>query len=345
MPIKLVKRPGRKYWHLSGTVRGIAVRESTRTDSKQKAEEIRALLEAQLLERSIHGHKATATFVEAAVAYMDGGGETLYLQPIIDAIGSLPLAKLDQLAIDKLAVKLYPDASPATRNRQAYTPISAVLHFAAKRGLTEHRPIERPAIEDERIRWITFEEANRLIAACAKHLRPLIVFLLCTGARMSEALYLDWRDVELARAHVTFPATKNGEARGVPLDRRVLAELAALRHREGRVFLTNRGVPYAEKPDGPGGGQIKTAFNAACRRAGIEDFSPHDCRHTWATWHYAANRDLIGLMKLGGWKSERMVLRYAHVNVSQLEPSIKAALANWTLPKPRKQTARRSKVA
>jgi integrase len=72
------------------------------------------------------------------------------------------------------------------------------------------------------------------------------------------------------------------------------------------------------------GGQIKTAFYGACRRAEIDDFSPHDCRHTWATWHYAANRDIIALMKLGGWKSEKMVLRYAHVNVSHLAGSIDA---------------------
>jgi len=36
------------------------------------------------------------------------------------------------------------------------------------------------------------------------------------------------------------------------------------------------------------------------------------------------NRDLAALMKLGGWKSERMVLRYAHVNVAHLAASIKA---------------------
>jgi integrase len=52
--------------------------------------------------------------------------------------------------------------------------------------------------------------------------------------------------------------------------------------------------------------------------------SPHDCRHTWATWHYAAKRDLIALMKLGGWKSEKMVLRYTHVNVSHIAESIAA---------------------
>ena len=45
-------------------------------------------------------------------------------------------------------------------------------------------------------------------------------------------------------------------------------------------------------------------------------------RHTWATWHYAANRDLDGAKKLGGWNSVAMVLRYAHVNVGELKHTI-----------------------
>jgi integrase len=43
---------------------------------------------------------------------------------------------------------------------------------------------------------------------------------------------------------------------------------------------------------------------------------------TWATWHYAANRDLGALQKLGGWKSVAMVMRYAHVNVGELQHTI-----------------------
>ena len=58
------------------------------------------------------------------------------------------------------------------------------------------------------------------------------------------------------------------------------------------------------------------------KRAGIRDFTPHDCRHTWASWHSRANRDLTALMELGGWKSVSMVMRYAHVNTSHLAASI-----------------------
>ncbi|MGV2074045.1 MULTISPECIES: site-specific integrase [Rhizobium/Agrobacterium group] len=182
--------------------------------------------------------------------------------------------------------------------------------------------IERPAQPKGRIRWITIEEAQSLIDACAPHLKPLVTFLFYTGARLSEALYLDWRDVDLSRSHVAFLDTKTGDDRGVPLHSGVVAMLANLPHREGAVFRRHDGKPYEVKEDG--GGQIKTGFKGACRRAGISDFHPHDCRHTWATWHYAANRDLITLMRLGGWKSERMVLRYAHINVDDLASSIES---------------------
>jgi hypothetical protein len=37
-------------------------------------------------------------------------------------------------------------------------------------------------------------------------------------------------------------------------------------------------------------------------------------------------------MALGGWKSERMVLRYAHLNTEHLAPSIAAGLAAWSTP-------------
>jgi integrase len=325
MSLQLKRRPGRPNWYMHGTVRGITVRESTGVADTKAAEAIRARREWEIIQRSVFGPEATTTFVGAAVSYLEAGGERTHLKRIIARIGSLPLAKIDQSVIEQTARALFPKGSPATLNRCAYTPIVAVLNHAAKRGLCARRVIERPPQPKGRVRWLTFEEAERLIDACASHLRPLVLFLFGTGARVSEALSLDWRDVDLVNCHASFLDTKNGESRGAPLHPRVVRALQALRHRQGRVFRTNVGLPYTEAV-----GRIKKSFDTACRRADITDFTPHDCRHTWATWHYAANRDLIALMKLGGWKSERMVLRYAHVNVSQLAPSVEAALAPWS---------------
>lgn len=326
MPLKLVRRPRSPNWIIRGSLRGVRVEESTGTGNRAAAEEIRAKREAEILAGSIYGHRATATFAGAALSYLENGGARRFTAPVIAHFGTMPLAKIGQDALDRGAKKLYPDASPATRNRQFYAVASSILHHAAKRGWCPKPIIERPALPAGRIRWLTIDEADRLIAACSDHLRPLVIFMLYTGARAGEALWLDWRDVDLARAHVSFPKTKNGDARGVPLHPRAIAALANLGGRNSsEVFRRPDGMPY-ERPkradDTSAGTRIKTAFRAACRRAEITNFHPHDCRHTWATWHYASNRDLPGLMKLGGWKSERMVMRYAHVNVGELQHTI-----------------------
>jgi integrase len=95
------------------------------------------------------------------------------------------------------------------------------------------------------IRWITHEEASRLIDSCAPHLKPLVSFLLYTGARAGEALWLEWRNVDLNRGHVIFEKTKNGSSRGVPLHKDLVAILANLPHREGMVFRQPNGQPYS----------------------------------------------------------------------------------------------------
>jgi integrase len=327
MPLRLVRRPKSPNWIIRGTVRGIRVEESSGTDDKKIAEEIRAKREAEILAESVYGRRATATFAQAALSYLEQGGSKRYLNEIITHFGTTPLARIDQDAIDRGARKLYPDTSNSTRVRQFYGPVSAVMTHAAKRGWCSKLIVERPTLPPGRIRWIPLIEANSLIEACGAHLRPLVIFLIYTGARAGEALWLDWRNVDLARGHVVFPKTKNGDASGVPLHPRVVAALANLVHREDEVFRRPDGSPY-ERPEvdddenRSAGSRIKTAFRGACKRAGIEDFHPHDCRHTFATWHYAQNRDLTALMRLGGWRDIKSVVRYMHVNVDELRDTI-----------------------
>ena len=294
MSLKLVRRPKSPNWVLRGSIGGYRVEESTGTSDRRTAEEIRAKREAEIHRGQIYGREATATFAEAALRYLEHGGSRKFIEPVIKHFGTRPLAKIDYAAIDQGSLKVYPGVSPSTRNRQFFTPTMAILNHAAMHGLCTVPVVARPKSPAGKIRWITEEEAERLIHSAAPHLRPLLVFLLYTGARCGEALWLDWSDVNLAKAHVTFGKTKNGEPRGVPLHPRVVAALASLSQRQGEVFRRPDGRPYSKPKrmdDTSAGSRIKTAFKAACRRAGIMNFRVHDCRHTFATWHYKLNRD------------------------------------------------------
>lgn len=339
MPLKLTPRHGSPYWYIRGSVRGIGVDESTGTSDLAAAEDILTLRAAEILTRSIHGDSATRTFAEAALSYMQAGGERKHLPPLIKRLGRKKLSQINQGDIDDAARALKHGAAPATINRHIHTPIAAVLHHAARKRWCPKPVIARPAETEGRVRWLTHGEAETLLAA-SHALEPLVTFLLCTGARISEALYLDWRDVDLSRCHVSIlnegsggVGTKSGESRGVPLHPRAVAALANLPHRQGKVFRRHYGglnwkgqqrpvgLAYVSR-GGKGGGQVKTAWAGMLKRSGISNFTPHDCRHTWATWHYAANRDIAALMTLGGWADVDSVMRYTHINVGHLAPSI-----------------------
>ena len=170
----------------------------------------------------------------------------------------------------------------------------------------------RPKPPAGRTKWLTEAQAERLFEAAAPHFRPVLVMLLYTGARLSEALYLDWSDVDMKHSLVTFRDTKNGETRSVPLHERAFMALANLPHCEGAVFRTQRGQPYARRPGG--GGQVQTAWRGACRRAGISGFRPHDCWHTFASWLVMAGTPLRTVAELLGHKSLSMVMRYSHLS-------------------------------
>jgi len=338
MPLKVVRRHGSRFLYVRGTVRGQPVDETTGTENEAHAEAYRIKRENDLLERSLLGEKAPKSFVRACFDYIEAHElskrDQAYVIRLAEHFQGKHLGHIDQQSIDAAVRRFCPKGSPATVNRTVIGPIAAILHYAG-----DARKIRRRKAPRGRTRWLTYAEAERLIQACKPHknapykqslgIQPLVTFLLFTGCRIGEAFALDWRNVDLKRRHAVFLDTKNGEDRGVPLNQRAVDALVSLPNRVGPVFLRGNGKPY--KPKDEEGGQIKTALRLACKRAGIAPaISAHVCRHTWATWHYAENRNVRALMELGGWKTISQVQRYTHINREELRGGVER-LAN-TVP-------------
>lgn len=318
--LKLRRKEGSPNWYIRGTLKGTYVEESTGTRNKDIAEHVRVKREAEILEQAVFGFAKTSTFADACLSYMEQGGEKRFLPALLEHFETMRLEDIGQQEIDDAGKSIYPSAGPGTLLRQLYTPMKAVLRHAAHKGWCKQPMLKAPKQPKGRVRWLTPAEAESLIEACEPHLKPLTVFLFGTGARIGEAMHLEWRHINLEKKRVMFINTKNGESRGVPLHNRVLRTLYRLDQNGTKVFKNRKGRNYTMKHSN--GSQIQTAFKGACKRAGIEDFTPHDCRHTWATWLYAETRDIGELMQLGGWKTASMVMRYAHTNPDHLADSI-----------------------
>jgi integrase len=158
--------------------------------------------------------------------------------------------------------------------------------------------------EVERDRWLTREEADRLIRFCPEHLAAVVRFALATGCRAREILGLEWNRVDLQRKTAWINQTKNGTPRGVPLNRDAVTVLREQIGKHSQFCFTFRGTPIKRNISNHG-------WFTALGKAGLEDFRFHDLRHTWASWHRQSGTSCDELKDLGGWKTRSMVDRYA----------------------------------
>jgi integrase len=317
VPLKLGHRKGSPHYYLRGTVRGQSIFETTGTNDQVAADAIRIKRENELLQRSVFGPAATVTFAEAATSYLeDGAGEARFLGKYDQETGewsllighffTTPIAKIGQAEIDTAAQQLYPTAKAATRKRQVYIPMSAVLRHAARKGWGAPPMLKHPKVKKSETRYSSVDRLNKLLPYCSAKLRRLVVFLPYTGARISECLRVDWeRDIDLFRRTVTLRRTKNGKPRTVHLADPVLIELTKVLEadRKGQVFKwKKRGAVY--KP-----------LKRACEKAGVDYLPTHQQgRHTFAAWlRIDGKRDLVGLKADGGWDSIQSVMRYEHL--------------------------------
>lgn len=319
--LRIVERKGRAALYLRGTVRGISIFESLGTDDRALAEEARAAREAELYRGAIHGFRNAMTFASAALSYIQTvkpGRDTLAsVGKLAQHFGPTILCgAIDQARIDAAArVICRTTVKPATIQRTVTTPVAAVLNHAARRGWCDPPRFERAKAGGKRTDWMTPAEAEAMIEAATGHLKPLLMFLFCTGARLGEALSLTWDDVDLSHGRAVLRHTKNGDDRVLDLPPRAVAALAGLVWlREGSVFCHRSATAYRRDQDSKWhyGGQIKRGWATALRAAGIErHMTPHHARHSWASWHYAAHRDLLRLRTDGGWRTVAMCERYA----------------------------------
>ncbi|KAB8122422.1 site-specific integrase [Komagataeibacter medellinensis] len=350
MPLKVVTRAGSSTYYIRGLVQGKRIFESTRTSDPKRAEDYRAKREAELWTESIYGTRAVVTFADAVKSYMEAEERSdatkAYMRRLLIYFGTTRLHDINQSAVDRAYKHILRDgmaASPATKIRSVLTPLRAVLEFAAIRQWCDRPAFDAPKVRRTRSVFLKPSEATCLVVNAAPHLRPILIFLIGTGARMSEAMELQWKHVDL-RARRAVLWQKQGFERHVDLPEVVVRSMDMMPHREGPVFQTHKEGGYADRGR-LSGGQIKSGWSYACRRAGfpghmrvwvpkgqkkekqffVPDVTPHDLRHTWATWHYCVHKDIIKLRDDGGWSTISIVTHYA----KKMPDAYRSEILNW----------------
>ena len=69
-----------------------------------------------------------------------------------------------------------------------------------------------------------------------------------------------------------------------------------------------------DRHDGKLDKSFRTSFEKACATAKLDGVTPHVLRHTFCTRLIETGADVRTTQDLGGWKTLKMVQRYAHPN-------------------------------
>ncbi len=308
-----------------GQISSVRVERSTGTASQQQAEAfVKALIVKAYddLSRPEPAEPAPErTFGEALDAYVRRTGKTLYLLAIFDEIATLPLSSVDQDVVDALAPKLYPGRTPATWNRQVYTPISAILRMAESKTF-KPPTIRRPQghLAPSNFKRPPKDWFARIIPHCSPNLAAFLLFCRLHGRRTSEACRIRPADIDSDTWRVQIHDTKTGQEIVQRLADPIIEQLARYPWRLSRYVFG-----FSSKS------KVYPALRKACAAAGVPYHVPKDTgRHSFATGLLDEGRSLKEVKEAGRWKTIKVPdMIYGHLEHSAVDERARAIGEKW----------------
>lgn len=225
--------------------------------------------------------------------------------------------------------------SPATADHHLKV-LRFALNLAVEWELIDRNPIAGIKLfnEDNRVENIlTDEQLARLLDVLDQDPnRPVCLiaqFLLCTGARLNEALSARWENVDLGKRHWLIPAknSKSKKPRAVPLNDSAIQVLMQLDTRAAgsHVFINRQtGKPYTT---------IMKVWERLRGKAGLPHLRVHDLRHTFASLLVNSGRTLYEVQQILGHTTSKVTERYSHLSSETLRNA--ASMASVLKPVPR----------
>ena len=326
-------RRGGIYWAIFH-VDGIRHQQSTETSNKRLAGRIEqkfkdeatakkfGLVPTLTDEKMTVGDVAARFLAEAEVRSHHVGR----LKNLLPYFADIPILRLNKGMAAEYRTWRHREktVTDATINRDL-SVLRHIFYWAVDQSILAANPLTRVKLARERrVRRpvMNVEEELRLLAAAPVHLKRIIIAALDTGMRRGEILHQRWEHVDFQRKvlSVTRSKTPEGEAREIPLTRRLFELLNGNRQHAELVF-TYRKQPISYS--------VKTAWRSALKNAKLRHFRFHDLRHTHNTRLMEAGvMQEVRMALMGHQNRDKVHATYTHVELPVKRTAI-AKLEEW----------------
>ncbi|HQT26829.1 MAG TPA: tyrosine-type recombinase/integrase [Burkholderiales bacterium] len=238
------------------------------------------------------------------------------------------LSEIKETVIAKLHSSIG-ETAPYGANR-ALALISSLYSYAKDRKLfVGQNPASgiKKFPEDSRDRFIQADELPRFFQALAEEenetIRDYVLLSLLTGARRSNVLSMQWKDINLDRGEWRLLTTKNGTPQTVTLSPEAIDVLRNRKPAEDDE--------EASKFVFPGDGETghltepKKGWKRILDRSGISDLRIHDLRRTLGSWQAKTGASLSIIGKSLNHKNTSTTAIYARLDLDPVRESVNTA--------------------
>ena len=274
----------------------------------------------------------------AHTAYAEEAAYRLWLSP---TLAEKPLRDIKPIHLERIKKTMAESGRSAQTIRHVLAALRQVFNFAKRHGLyAGDNPvslIKKPSADARRLRFLTHEEAERLLAALAErgsNVHAMALLALHCGLRAGEIFSLTWGDVDVERRILILRDTKSGKTRAAYMTEAVGALFADMKRRgpDDLVFPSAKGGRIV---------QISETFNRVVAVQGLNNgvTDPrqkvvfHTLRHTFASWLVEQGIDLYSVKELMGHGTLAMTERYSHLSPDRLRRAVKTLEAGMDAAK------------
>ncbi len=226
-------------------------------------------------------------------------------------LGTVKISELSKRRVANMVAQMTEEGLSPWTVRGALTVLSGTCQFAIEEGWLGGNPVlqlsrrQKPQIGKQHMKILQTEEIGALLRGATEPYKGLFRLLIFTGLRISEALALNWEDIDFDSFKINVKESKTeAGVRRVSMVDFLARELAKMPVLPGHypVFINDRGVRMNQKG-------VHYAFKAALKRAGLQDMRVHDLRHTFASLSIASGEDVVYVAKQMGHANPGITLK------------------------------------
>jgi integrase len=249
---------------------------------------------------------------------------------IKEAFGDKPLDEIKRQEVQVFHTNLLKSGlSPASANhhlkilKRIYS-LALAWQFVEKNILSRMPMFEE---DNQRENYLSQDQLKRLLDVLRTDVNRdacnIILFLLSTGGRLSEALKATWSQIHIDKANQVWriPAqnSKSKRVRAVPLNATALSVLNQLETKDTSEYLfvnPKTGLPFRS---------IQKPWARIKKKAKLEGFRLHDLRHTYASYLVNSGQSLYVVQQILGHSDPKVTQRYSHLSVKTLQEAADSA--------------------